>query len=153
MLTEQRRVSQMATVVRLRAMQSDNASQRYALAANTLTRAQAELTRNQGLYSDTAERFLKQRETGISLDLALYEAQLQGLLALRKTLAESETHVHEADADLLVAKSALTDSRVNRHIAEKALARAETALAQYWYALEVVEVSDAQLAKEGAGGV
>lgn len=153
MLSEQRRVSQMATVVRLRAMQNDKANQRYARAANALSRAQSELTKDQKLYTETAERYLKQRDTGVSLDPALYEAQLQGLLALRKTLADSEKHVHEADADLLIAKSALTDSRVNRHIAEKALAKAESALAQHWCAFEALEVSDAQLAKEGANGV
>lgn len=153
MRPDQRRILQMSTVLRLRAMQSDKASQLYARMTSAFTRAQATLDESQALYADTARRFLQQRDLGVSLDPALYEMQLQGLLSMRNVLSENEAHVRLARADLLNAKTGLNEARVNKHIADKALAGLESDLERYRGAQESVDAADAQLAKEGRNGV
>lgn len=153
MLPEQRRVSQMTTILRLRAMQSDKVSQLYARAAFELASAKEKLDRDQRSYLSSTEHNRKQRESGLFLNPALHEIQLQDLLALKKTLTERQEHVRRAEAELVKAKVELNDSRVDKHIAENALASAKQALNQYWLVRESIDATDGQLAKDGRNGI
>jgi len=143
----------MGTVSRLRAMQSGQATQRYARSLHAVQQAEQALAAQQAIYEHVLEHCLNQQVSGLVLDPAQHEQRLQALLGLRARLAMQQAQLREAEAAHHTNTQALTEARTREHLAAKALEAAEQALARHWLAQELIDVFDAQQAGGAGYGV
>ncbi|HLD68741.1 MAG TPA: hypothetical protein VJA19_22210 [Pseudomonas sp.] len=153
MQPEQKRVRQMSAMLRLRALQSEKSELLHAKRLKALQQSQAALRARQQDYAQVLGRYQTQQGAGLTVDPALHEQRLQGLLAMRAGVLEQETQVAEERRHYQTAKDALSEARVDERIANKAHQSAKDALSQYRNAQELIDIFDAQQAGGRSHGV
>lgn len=144
MQSEQKRLRQMASVLRLRALQSEKAQLGYARQLKALQQEQSELREKEREYAQALERQQQVLTEGLPLDPQLHEMRLRGVMALCSDLREQERQTALALEDCTSAKAGLNRARVNERVAQKAHDMTLEELEEQRLVLESIDIFDAQ---------
>lgn len=147
------KLRQLDAAARLRALQREKSELKHARAARALQDAAQRLAQEQDRYTGLLNLYREQKLVGVSLDPFLHEQRLLMQLNAQAELETQLTRKSAALADYQSTAQALQASKVKEDLMRKAHGQAREALQAHARTQEVIDIFDAQQAREASYGL